>query len=34
MNTEQKYLIKYMSDAPHSAWRWGAGGFSRVSDRI
>ena len=22
------------SDAPHSAWRWGAGGFSRVSDRI
>jgi len=24
----------YTGDAPHSAWRWGVGGFSRVSDRI
>ena len=22
------------SDAPHSAWMWGIGGFSRVFDRI
>jgi len=22
------------SDAPHSAWMWGTGGFSRVFDRI
>ena len=22
------------SDAPHSAWMWGTGGFSRVTDRI
>lgn len=25
---------EFPSDSPHSAWRWGTGGFTQVFDRI